>query len=82
MVLMVDSILGLGVTRARLMPGWGAQYYLDVWYDKNYYNFNRLRQYYNSRKILDEKLKKGDTILCMVPESARFSYVYLMLTAV
>jgi 3-oxoacyl-[acyl-carrier-protein] synthase-3 len=29
-----------------------------------------------------ENLKKGDTILCMVPESARFSYVYLMLTAV
>lgn len=29
-----------------------------------------------------EKLKKGDTILCMVPESARFSYVYLLLTAV
>lgn len=29
-----------------------------------------------------DKLKKGDTILCMVPESARFSYVYAMLTAV
>lgn len=29
-----------------------------------------------------EKLKKGHTILCMIPESARFSYVYLMLTAV
>lgn len=29
-----------------------------------------------------DKLKQGDTILCMVPESARFSYVYLMLTAV
>ena len=29
-----------------------------------------------------DKLKKGDTILCMVPESARFSYVYIMLTAV
>lgn len=29
-----------------------------------------------------DKLKTGDTILCMVPESARFSYVYVMLTAV
>ena len=29
-----------------------------------------------------DKIKKGDTILCMVPESARFSYVYVMLTAV
>ena len=29
-----------------------------------------------------DKLKKGDKILCMVPESARFSYVYIMLTAV
>lgn len=29
-----------------------------------------------------DKLKKGDKILCMVPESARFSYVYVMLTAV
>lgn len=29
-----------------------------------------------------DKLKKGDSILCMVPESARFSYVYVWLTAV
>ena len=29
-----------------------------------------------------DKLKKGQKILCMVPESARFSYVYVMLTAV
>lgn len=29
-----------------------------------------------------DKLKKGDTILCMIPESARFSYVYALLTAV
>ena len=29
-----------------------------------------------------DKLKKGNKILCMVPESARFSYVYVMLTAV
>jgi 3-oxoacyl-[acyl-carrier-protein] synthase-3 len=29
-----------------------------------------------------DKLKKGDAILCMIPESARFSYVYAMLTAV
>ena len=29
-----------------------------------------------------DKLKKGDKILCMVPESARFSYVYVMLTVV
>ena len=29
-----------------------------------------------------DKLKKGDTILCMVPESARFSYVYAYLTVV
>jgi 3-oxoacyl-[acyl-carrier-protein] synthase-3 len=29
-----------------------------------------------------DKLKKGDTILCMVPESARFTYVYVALTAV
>jgi len=29
-----------------------------------------------------DKLKKGDTILCMVPESARFSYVYVYLTVV
>ena len=29
-----------------------------------------------------DKLKKGDRILCMVPESARFSYVYALLTAV
>ena len=29
-----------------------------------------------------DKLKKADKILCMVPESARFSYVYVMLTAV
>lgn len=29
-----------------------------------------------------DKIKKGDTILCMVPESARFSYVYALLTAV
>lgn len=29
-----------------------------------------------------DKLKKGDTVLCMIPESARFSYVYALLTAV
>jgi len=29
-----------------------------------------------------DRLKKGDTILCMVPESARFSYVYVYLTVV
>ncbi len=29
-----------------------------------------------------KKLKEGDTILCMVPESARFSYVYALLTVV
>ncbi len=29
-----------------------------------------------------DKLKKGDTILCMVPESARFSYAFALLTAV
>ena len=29
-----------------------------------------------------DKLKKGDNILCMVPESARFSYVYVYLTVV
>ncbi len=29
-----------------------------------------------------DKLNKGDTILCMVPESARFSYVFIMLTAI
>jgi len=29
-----------------------------------------------------DKLKIGDTILCMVPESARFSYVYVLLTVV
>lgn len=29
-----------------------------------------------------DKVKKGDTILCMVPESARFSYVYAYLTVV
>ena len=29
-----------------------------------------------------DKLKKGDTILCMIPESARFSYVYAYLTVV
>ncbi len=28
------------------------------------------------------KLKNGDTILCMIPESARFSYVYALLTVV
>lgn len=29
-----------------------------------------------------DKLKQGDNILCMVPESARFSYVYIWLTVV
>jgi 3-oxoacyl-[acyl-carrier-protein] synthase-3 len=29
-----------------------------------------------------KKLKEGETILCMVPESARFSYVYALLTVV
>ena len=29
-----------------------------------------------------DKIKKGDTILCMVPESARFSYVYTYFTVV
>jgi 3-oxoacyl-[acyl-carrier-protein] synthase III len=28
------------------------------------------------------KLKKGDRILCMIPESARFSYVYSLITVV
>ena len=28
------------------------------------------------------RLKKGDRILCYVPESARFSVCYMMLTAV
>ena len=28
------------------------------------------------------KIKKGDKILCMVPESARFTYAWLQLTAV
>ena len=29
-----------------------------------------------------DKIKKGDIILCMIPESARFSYVYALMTAV
>ncbi len=29
-----------------------------------------------------ERLKRGDTILCMIPESGRFSVAYLLLTAV
>jgi 3-oxoacyl-[acyl-carrier-protein] synthase-3 len=36
-----------------------------------------LEELFNSNK-----LKKGDTILCMIPESARFSYVYAYLTVV
>jgi 3-oxoacyl-[acyl-carrier-protein] synthase-3 len=28
------------------------------------------------------QLKKGDKILCMIPESARFSYVYSLMTVV
>ena len=39
--------------------------------------FFMLEEFFHS-----DKLKKGDKILCMVPESARFSYVYVMLTAV
>jgi 3-oxoacyl-[acyl-carrier-protein] synthase-3 len=30
----------------------------------------------------NNKIQKGDKILCMVPESARFSYAYMLLTAV
>ena len=54
---MVDSILGLGGTTARLMPGWLAHHCLDVLYDKNMCNFSYLNEYYNSKKILDAKLK-------------------------
>jgi 3-oxoacyl-[acyl-carrier-protein] synthase-3 len=37
--------------------------------------------------MLDElfrsgKLKKGDTLLMMIPESARFNYAYVLLTVV
>ena len=28
------------------------------------------------------KIERGDTIFCLVPESARFSYAYIHLTAV
>lgn len=39
--------------------------------------------YFMLEELLNsDKLKKGETILCMVPESARFSYVYAMLTVV
>jgi len=39
--------------------------------------FFMLEELFNS-----DKLKKGDAILCMIPESARFSYVYALLTVV
>jgi len=39
--------------------------------------------YFMLEELLNsDKLKKGETILCMVPESARFSYVYAYLTVV
>lgn len=39
--------------------------------------FIMLEELFNNNKI-----SKGDKILCMVPESARFSYAYMLLTAV
>ena len=39
--------------------------------------FIMLEELFNNNKI-----NKGDKILCMVPESARFSYAYMLLTAV
>jgi 3-oxoacyl-[acyl-carrier-protein] synthase-3 len=39
--------------------------------------FIMLEELFNNNKI-----QKGDKILCMVPESARFSYAYMLLTAV
>ena len=39
--------------------------------------------YFMLEELLNsDKIKKGDTILCMVPESARFSYVYAYFTVV
>ncbi len=32
--------------------------------------------------FISDKLNEGDTILCMIPESARFSYAYVLLTVV
>lgn len=39
--------------------------------------FIMLEELFNNNKI-----QKGDKILCMVPESARFSYAYMLVTAV
>jgi 3-oxoacyl-[acyl-carrier-protein] synthase-3 len=58
-------------------------------YEKWYTNLTRLGNvgaasvYFMLEELFNsDKLKKGDTILCMIPESARFSYVYAYLTVV
>src|SRR5690606_964152 len=58
---------------------------LDVWYT----NLSRLGNvgsaspYFMLEELLNEgKLKKGEKVFLMVPESARFSYTYALLTVV
>ena len=58
-------------------------------YEKWYTNLTQLGNvgaasiYFMLEELFNsDKLKKGDTILCMIPESARFSYVYAYLTVV
>lgn len=62
---------------------------LDIPAEKWFYNLTKVGNVGSASPFLmleelfnSQKLKKGDRILVMVPESARFSYAYIYLTAV
>ncbi len=62
---------------------------LDIPFEKWFYNLHKVGNvgsasaYFMLEELLNSgKAKKGDRILVMVPESARFSYAYMYLTVV
>jgi len=64
---------------------YGINIPLDKWFTNltKFGNVGAASVYFMLEELFHSgKLKKGDKILCMTPESARFSYVYSMMTVV
>ncbi len=63
----------------------GIELPLDVWYTNlaRLGNVGSASPYFMLEELMNEgKLKKGEKVFLMVPESARFSYTYALLTVV
>jgi 3-oxoacyl-[acyl-carrier-protein] synthase-3 len=68
---------------------WHKKIGMDIPLDKWFYNLPKVGNVGSASPFLmleelfySGRLKKGDRLLVMVPESARFSYAYIYLTVV